>query len=54
MEKYGVAEEIEQTKEAQQTDNSKCPACKAILRDNNNTGVLLCPTCGSRPFEKSE
>jgi ribosomal protein L37AE/L43A len=54
MDKYGVSEDLEQTKEAQHEDHPKCPECKAELCDSNNTGVLLCPNCGSRPFEQSE
>ncbi len=54
MEKYGVSEESANEKEAQQKDNPTCPDCGEALCDSSNTGVLLCPNCGSRPFEKSE
>ena len=29
-----------------------CPACGAELRPVEDTGVLLCPRCGSKPFEE--
>ena len=54
MEKYGVTEDAELEKEAKQGDKPRCPQCKTLLRDDSKTGVLLCPNCGSRPFEKSE
>jgi len=54
MEKYGVSEEAELEKEAKQGDKPRCPTCNTPLRDSSNTGVLLCPNCGSRPFERGE
>ncbi len=54
MEKYGVQTDADTAKEAQQKDSPACPECGETLCDNSNTGVLLCPNCGSRPFEKSE
>lgn len=49
MEKYGVTEQTEKTAEPQ--DTGKCPDCGATLVDAEQTGVLLCPQCGSKPFE---
>lgn len=51
VEKYGVDEaDIEDKTAAIQID--ECPRCHAKLRPVQDTGVLLCPTCGSRPFEQ--
>lgn len=50
MEKFGVEEE-DQPKLASM-DKVPCPTCGAILRPIVETGVLLCPKCGSKPFEK--
>lgn len=54
MEKYGVSEDSTLEKEAKQGDQPRCPTCDAVLRDEAKTGVLLCPNCGSRPFERRE
>jgi predicted RNA-binding Zn-ribbon protein involved in translation (DUF1610 family) len=52
MEKYGV-EETESTKKANEDfDKSICPDCGAALRNSEQTGVLICPRCGTKPFEK--
>ena len=51
MEKYGVEEEdLPADKTAE--DKTLCPVCKTPLRPVSETGVLLCPKCGSKPFEK--
>lgn len=53
MEKYGVQEEV--PKKDDKTANSNpevCPDCNAILDNLSTTGVLKCPQCGTRPFEK--
>ena len=50
MEKYGVEEEPVGDKTAGDADH--CPACGALLRPVDQTGVSLCPDCGSKPFEK--
>ena len=52
MEKYGVDEDLTTEKEAEHRDKQKCPKCDAPLRDPKKTGVLVCPNCGSLPFEK--
>lgn len=54
MEKYGVTEDVALEKEAKQGDKPRCPKCNVLLRDSSDTGVLLCPNCGSRPFERSK
>lgn len=52
MEKYGVEEAPEDVKTA--AEGKKCPACGESLRPIAVTGVLLCPKCGSKPFEASD
>lgn len=49
MEKYGVEEKDPADKTAH--DKDVCPKCGEILRAQLDTGVLLCPNCGSAPFE---
>lgn len=58
FEKYGVEENEEQVKSAEQRPHTisgrshiECPKCKRTLRPQDETGVLLCPACGSAPFE---
>jgi predicted RNA-binding Zn-ribbon protein involved in translation (DUF1610 family) len=51
MEKYGV-DEGEQQKTGEESKAPQCPDCGAALRDTDQTGVLVCPTCGTKPFEK--
>jgi ribosomal protein L37AE/L43A len=50
MEKYGVTEQTEKTAEA--VESKKCPVCGSELVDVEQTGVYLCPQCGSKPFEE--
>lgn len=51
MEKYGVAEQVDDAKTAaEKTD--VCPDCGRPLRRKEVTGVLLCSSCGSKPFEE--
>ncbi len=50
-EKYGVEEEVDSSKTAAEGKNT-CPRCSAELRPQAVTGVLLCPKCGSKPFER--
>ena len=50
MEKYGVEEAPEDVKTAA-AGAKKCPTCGEALRSIEVTGVLLCPKCGSKPFE---
>ena len=51
MQKYGVEEEKPSDNKTA-ADDTMCPACQAVLRPADETGVLLCPNCGSKPFEK--
>lgn len=52
MEKYAVEEVVELPKTAaEQPSKPLCPACGGVLRPRDMTGILLCPDCGSRPFE---
>ncbi len=51
MEKYGVEEKKSEDKTAQE-DIPKCPSCGRRLRNPTETGVVLCPRCGSEPFEE--
>jgi predicted RNA-binding Zn-ribbon protein involved in translation (DUF1610 family) len=50
MEKLGVDEPVEE-KVAEAKETGKCPQCNAVLRNQDETGVLVCPQCGTRPFE---
>lgn len=54
MEKYAVEENViaEEEKAAGDTEKACCPVCSTPLRNTNETGVLLCPKCGSKPFEE--
>lgn len=52
MEKYGVEQDVQTPggpKTAQAAD--RCKKCGKTLRPRTETGVLLCPDCGSRPYE---
>ena len=49
MEKYGVDESVDQKKLEKQASEG-CPNCGAKLAKHGN--VLICPKCGSEPFEK--
>lgn len=52
MEKYGVYEEEDKSKTAAEKGKKpRCPACDKYLRPQAVTGVLMCPQCGSLPFE---
>jgi ribosomal protein L37AE/L43A len=51
MEKFGVEEVESDDKTAQDKNDRPCPRCGAALRAKLETGVLLCPNCGSEPFE---
>lgn len=50
MEKYGVDEQDSQEKVA--TDANQCPECGSLLDSVDNTGVLKCRNCGTKPFER--
>ena len=50
-EKYGVEQEEEVVKTASRTKS--CPSCGLALLPSTTTGILRCPECGSKPFEKA-
>lgn len=52
MEKYGVEEELRDDKIASAAEKKTCPDCSGPLSDVNQTGVLHCPRCGTKPFEE--
>lgn len=54
MDKFGVEVEPEEktAQEKGKASPGRCPACKAPLRPLDETGVPLCPRCGSKPFEQ--
>lgn len=50
MEKFGVNEEVDQ--EAMEKAASEgCPNCGGKVQKHGN--VMVCPRCGSEPFEKA-
>lgn len=51
MEKYGVSTGDDLVKTATEDKLKKCPICSTPVRPPDVTGVLLCPNCGTRPFE---
>ena len=51
MDKFGVEEPSVDEKVAEARETRKCPDCQSDLRDANETGVLVCPQCGTKPFE---
>ncbi len=53
MDKFAVEEQEPADKTAAATAKD-CPSCGSPLRPVEDTGVLLCPKCGSAPFEKKE
>lgn len=51
MDKYGVDEAVDQEKLEKQASEG-CPECGSPVERHGST--LLCPKCGSAPFEKKE
>ena len=47
MEKYGVDEENQKT--AEEKKPKRCPKCDAEIEQHGS--VLICPNCGTEPFE---
>lgn len=53
IEKYGVDESTEQdSKKMEKAAAEGCPRCGRKVQLHGN--VLLCPNCGSEPFEKDQ
>jgi len=52
MKKFGVSEDKDLKKTAEDPNSGKCPACGGRLVQHGN--VILCENCGSEPFEKDE
>ena len=52
MEKYGVVEEFVKAGEAGKENT--CPICGGPLQDRDETGILICPVCGTKPFEEQD
>lgn len=53
MEKYGVHEFTEETKQAADrplASSLRCPQCQREVEAHG--AVRLCPACGSKPFEE--
>lgn len=51
MDKYAVEEDAEAGKTAAAKAPGACPICGAKLLNPETTNVLVCPKCGTRPFE---
>jgi len=51
MEKYGVDESKDNSK-LEKMAGEGCPSCGAALKRHGQ--ILLCPNCGSQPFEEKE
>jgi ribosomal protein L37AE/L43A len=52
VEKYGV-EQAQDEKTAEMRKTEICPDCSEKLRPTTTTGVLMCPKCGTKPFEQA-
>ena len=54
FEKYGVLEDpdaVSKTAE-DKTTPKRCPACGSELVAAETVNVLICPQCGTKPFEQ--
>ncbi len=51
MEKYAVVEDNEEAIAIALNTNC-CPACGVTLVHENHSNVLICPKCGTKPFER--
>lgn len=52
MDKYGVDQDLDDKKKtASEKNPTRCPTCGRNLRPSDETNILLCPQCGSLPFE---
>lgn len=52
MEKLGVEEDDGLKKEAEKSEETRCPKCGAVVEKHGS--VLKCPKCGTEPFEKGD
>lgn len=51
MDKFGVVTDPDSSKTGAERKTHTCPICDQELLPADTTGVLLCPTHGSAPFE---
>jgi ribosomal protein S27AE len=51
MEKYAVDESVD-TETLEKVATAGCPQCGSAVARNGN--VLMCPRCGSEPFEETK
>ena len=56
MEKYAVVTDEDSTKTAKNAAgvDRDCPTCGLTLEAIETTGVLKCPKCGTKPFERGD
>ena len=53
FEKYGVLEDPNTVgKTAEDKKPQRCPECDSALVPSETVNVLVCPKCGTRPFER--
>jgi DNA-directed RNA polymerase subunit RPC12/RpoP len=53
FEKFGVVEDGDGTKTAA-AEKGLCPDCGSKLLPKDESNVLRCPKCGTKPFEKAQ
>lgn len=54
FEKYGVDEVNGGAKTAKEGEIRHCPNCGKRLVPTEKINVLMCPLCGTRPFEEAD
>ena len=54
MEKFGVEQDEPAVKTAETKNAGACPVCRSRLQPRELSNVLVCPKCGTKPFEGSE
>lgn len=52
MEKYGVEESKQDPRKMEKAAAEGCPVCGSEVQQHGS--VLVCPTCGTKPFEKEK